>query len=373
MPRHDAVRLPVSSPMRSLCSLEGWGGGATEGTMSTLAPFSWLILALVVATTACAQAPSRSIAPLPAPPPVIPSRPSPPPMGADLRKLIAPGAEVEKIAEGFVVTEGPVWHPSGRLYFSDLSAAKTYTWNSKEGVTFFPGPGNRANGLAFDPQGRLVYCEHGGRKVSRMEPDGRIATVADRHQGRRFNAPNDLVIAPDGSIYFTDIRRNLPKGEEREIDFSGVYRLRPDGELELIDQEMESPNGINFSPDRQTLYVADTRQQKVWAFDVAADGSASRKRLFAETTPTWDPGALSHPDGLKTDVEGNVFVAVVETGVWVFDRNGRHLGIIPLPGRTTNVAFGDADGRTLYITANKGLYRLRLANPGSHVGEQPET
>ncbi len=127
---------------------------------------------------------------------------------------------------------------------------------------------------------------------------------------------------------------------------------------------MTRPEVVGFNPAGD-----NTRQQKVWAFAVAADGSASRKRLFAETTPTRDPGALSHPDGLKTDVEGNVFVAVVGTGVWVFDRNGRHLGIIPLPGRTTNVAFGDADARTLYITASTSLYRIRLANPGWDEGK----
>lgn len=286
-------------------------------------------------------------------------------MGEALRKLIAPGATVEKIANGFVFTEGPVWHPSGKLFFSDMRRNKTYTWNPKEGATLHPGPGNRANGMAFDPQGRLVFCEHGGRKLSRLEKDGRFVTVVDRYQDKRLNAPNDLVITPDGSIYFTDIRRNLPKGEAGEIDFSGVYRLWLNGETQLIDQEMDAPNGIALSPDRRTLYVADTRKQQVWAFDVAADGSVNRKRLFAETTPTWDAAsALSRPDGLKTDIEGNVYVAVVETGVWVFDWNGRHLGIIPLPEQTTNVAFGDADARTLYITASTGLYRIRLENRG---------
>ena len=286
-------------------------------------------------------------------------------MSVNLRKLLAPGARVEKVAGGFVFTEGPVWHPSGKLFFSDMRGNKTYTWNPKDGATLHPGPGNRANGMAVDPQGRLVFCEHGGRKLSRLEKDGRFVTVVDRYQDKGLNAPNDLAITPDGSIYFTDIRRNLPKGEAREIDFSGVYRLRPNGELQLIDREMDGPNGVAFSPDRKTLYVADTLEQKVWAFDVAADGSANHKRLFAETTPTWDAaGALSRPDGLKTDIAGNVYVAVVETGVWVFDRNGRHLGIIPLPEQTTNVAFGDADARTLYITASTGLYRIRLENRG---------
>ena len=306
-------------------------------------------------------------APVPSPAPAIPSRLPLPPMSPDLRNLIAPGAVVEKVAGGFAFTEGPVWHPSGRLYFSDLNGSKTYTWNPEEGAARHPGPGNRANGLAFDPQGRLVFCEHGGRKLSRLEKDGQFVTVVDRYQGRRLNAPNDLVITPDGSIYFTDIRRNLPKGEEREIEFSGVYRLRPNGELELLDQEMETPNGVAFSPDRKTLYVADTNKQQVWAFDAAVDGSVNRKRLFANTTTVWAPGQRSRPDGLKTDAKGNVYVAVVETGVWVFDKNGRHLGVIPLPEPTTNVAFGNADARTLYITASTGVYRIRLENRGSNL------
>lgn len=292
----------------------------------------------------------------------------PPPLSADLRKLLAPGAAVEKVAGGFAFTEGPVWHPSGRLYFSDIRGNQTHTWSPAEGVVRHPGPGNRANGLAFDPQGRLVFCEHGGRRLSRLEQGGQFATVVDRYQNRRLNAPNDLAITPDGSIYFTDIRRNLPRGEQREIDFSGVYRLRPDGELQLIDREMDGPNGIAFSPDHRRLYVADTFQQQVWVFDVAADGSPLGKCLFAETKPiSENPAARSHPDGLKIDVDGNVYVAVVETGVWVFDRNGRNLGVIPVPEPTTNVAFGDADGRTLYITASTGLYRIRLGKPGFEV------
>ncbi|MCI0541923.1 MAG: SMP-30/gluconolactonase/LRE family protein [Verrucomicrobiales bacterium] len=324
----------------------------------TLVLFSALVLALAMATTAWAQTSPGSIAPMPSPSPTV--LPPLPPMSTDLRKLIVAGATVEKVAGGFVFTEGPVWHPSGQLFFSDLRGNKTYTWNPKAGATLFPGPNNRANGLAFDPQGRLVYCEHGGRRVSRMEKGGHIATVVDRYQGKRLNSPNDLVITPDGSIYFTDIRHNLPQGEAREIDLSGVYRLRSNGELQLIDNEMDSPNGIAFSPDRKTLYVADTRKQQLWAFAVAADGNASHKRLFAE----WEPGVLNRPDGLKTDVKGNIYVAVVETGVWVFNKNGRHLGVIPVPEKPANVAFGDADLRTLYITASTGLYRIRLKNRG---------
>lgn len=326
-----------------------------------------LIAGLLGAVSWTRSADAQQVPPTPPVSPAVASSLPAPPMSAELRNLIAPGAAVEKVAGGFDFTEGPVWHPSGRLYFSDLRGNKTYTWSPKEGAVRHPGPGNRSNGLAFDSQGRLVFCEHGGRKLSRMEKDGQFVTVVDRYQGNRLNAPNDLVITPDGSIYFTDIRRNLPRGEEPEIEFSGVYRLRPNGELQLIDDEMDVPNGIAFSPDRKTLYVADTRRQQVWAFDIGTDGSPVEKRLFADTNPTWDqPAALSRPDGLKTDDKGNVYVAVVETGVWVFDKNGRHLGVIPLPEQTTNVAFGDADARTLYITAGTGLYRIRLENCGSN-------
>jgi len=327
----------------------------------TLVLFSGLVLALAMATAAWELTSPGSIAP---------PRPGLPPMGTDLQNLIAPGATVEKVAGGFVFTEGPVWHPSGRLFFSDLRVpgGKTYTWNPQEGATAYREPTNRGNGLAFDPEGRLVICEHGARRLTRQEKDGRIATVVDRYQGKRLNSPNDLAVTPDGSIYFTDIRRNLPKGEACELDASGVYRLRPDGELQLIDDEMETPNGIAFSPDRKRLYVADTNKQQLWAFDVAADGRAIHKRLFAETKPAWAPGLPSRPDGLKTDVKGNLYVAVVETGVWVFDKNGRHLGVIPIPEKPANVAFGDADFRTLYITASTGVYRIRLKNRGWVVG-----
>lgn len=291
-------------------------------------------------------------------------------MGADLRDLIASGAVVEKIAGGLGFTEGPLWHPSGRLFFSDIRLSKTCTWSASEGVTVYRDPTNRSNGLAFDAEGRLVFCEHGGRRLSRREADGRIVTVVDRYQGQRLNAPNDLTIAPDGSIYFTDISRNLPRGEAREIDFSGVYRLRPNGELQLLDREMEEPNGVAFSPGRETLYVADSsrQRQEVWAFDVAADGNVSRKRLFTAIPPAVEPSQARRPDGLKSDIEGNVYVAVVGgPGVWVFDRQGRQLGVIPVPEPAANVAFGDADGRTLYITATTSLYRLRLRHRGSHL------
>lgn len=309
------------------------------------------------------------IAPMRSPSSIVSPPPPPLPLSADLRKLIAPGATVEKVAGGFIFTEGPVWRPSGQLFFSDIHGNKTYKWNLKEGATPYREPSNKANGLAFDPQGRLVFCEHSGRRLSRIEKDGRLVTVVDRYQGKRLSSPNDLAITPDGSIYFTDPPYNLPKGETREIDFSGVYRLRPNGEMQLIDKEMDCPNGLAFSPDRKTLYVADTTRQQLWAFDVAADGSASHKRLFAEMNPTGEPGLLNRPDGLKTDVKGNIYVAVVETGVWVFDKNGRHLGVIPVPEKPANVAFGDADFRTLYITAHTALYRIRLKNRGSVVGK----
>lgn len=302
--------------------------------------------------------------------PAVRSNLSPPPLSENLRDLIAPGAAVEKVAGDFGFTEGPVWHPSGRLYFSDMRLSKTYTWNATEGATVYRDSTNQSNGLAFDSKGRLVFCEHGGRRVSRQEEDGRIVTVVDRYQGKRLNAPNDLTIASDGSIYFTDISRNLPKGEEREIDFSGVYRLQTTGELQLIDQEMDEPNGIAFSPERKTLYVADSsrQRQQVWAFDVATDGRTSRKRLFTAIPPASAPGQAKRPDGLKTDVNGNVYVGVVGgSGVWVFDRQGRHLGTIPIPEPTTNIAFGDADSRTLYITASTGVYRIRLKNGGSNL------
>ncbi len=280
------------------------------------------------------------------------------PSSAGLAQVLAPGARVEKVAGDFAFTEGPVWHRDGYLLFTDIPRSRIMKWHPTEGVSIFREPSQQANGLIFDRQGRLVAAEHAARRVSRTEANGAITSVADRHDGKRLNSPNDLVEARDGALYFTDPPYGLPQQKEgRELEVNGVYRLAPDGTLTLVADDFERPNGLAFSPDGTTLYVADTAKQHVRAFDVQANGTLANGRVFGTMTP-W-PGAQGGPDGMKVDAEGRVFVTGAG-GVWVFEANGAILGVIETPEVPSNCAFGDADGKALYITARTGLYRVRI-------------
>lgn len=264
---------------------------------------------------------------------------------------------VEKVAGEFKFTEGPVWVAAkNELLFSDIPADRIVRFDGATAATFRE-PSNNSNGLTLDKQGRLIACEHGARRVSRTEADGRVVTLADRFEGKRLNSPNDVVVRSDGAIYFTDPPYGV-KPEDRELDFQGVYRLSPDGAtLTLVVRDFVKPNGLAFSPDESRLYVADTERGHIRVFDVASDGALSGGRVFAET-----PNA----DGMKVDTKGNVF-CTAKPGVMVFDPAGRHLGTIIAPERPANCAFGDPDWRSLYITARTGLYRIRLNVPGIRV------
>jgi sugar lactone lactonase YvrE len=275
-----------------------------------------------------------------------------------LTQVLAPGATVEKIAGDFGFTEGPVWHTDGYLLFTDIPRNRIMKWHPTEGVSVFREPSQQANGLIFDRQGRLVAAEHAARRVSRTEADGRVVGLVERYDGKRFNSPNDVVEARDGALYFTDPPYGLPEQKEgRELEVNGVYRFAPDGTLVLLVDDFERPNGLAFSPGGQTLYIADTARQHVRAFDVRADGSLANDRVFGDMTPA--PGARGGPDGMKVDGQGRVFVTGAG-GVWVFDASGTVLGVIETPEAPANCAFGDADGKALYITARTGLYRVRL-------------
>lgn len=297
-----------------------------------------------------------------------------------LDAIIAPGTKIEKIAEGFIFTEGPVWLPSGELLFSDPNANRIYRWSPNAGVSTFressgysgadvaeyrqPG----SNGLALDAQGRLTICEHGNRRVSRLESDGSITVLADRFEGRRLNSPNDLVYRSDGALFFTDPPFGLPRvydDPRREQAHFGVYCLR-DGRLQLISTDLEGPNGIALSPDEKCLYVANWDEQRkiVMRFDLAADGTLNRGRVFFDMTAAPGEEALDGLDGVKVDQCGNVFVSG-PGGVWVISPDGKHLGTIVGPELPANFAWGDADRRTLYLAARSGLYRIRLRNPGA--------
>lgn len=292
--------------------------------------------------------------------------------------LVPRDAVMEVLAEGFRWSEGPVWdRAAGRVLFSDVPNNVVHAWSEKGGLSSFlkpsgytgpEGGGGRepgANGLAFDVKGRLVLCQHGDRRLSRLE-DGRFATLADRFEGKRFNSPNDLVIAADGSIYFTDPPYGLTKTFDdpgREIGWNGVYRLAPDGRVSVLVKDLRAPNGIGLSPDGRILYVgqSDPSRPVVMAYDLAKDGAASNGRIFFDTMPLRKNGP-GGPDGLKVDRGGNVFTTG-PGGVVVVSPKGEYLGTIVTGVPTANCAFGD-DGSTLYLTANDKLCRVRTTTKG---------
>ncbi len=289
--------------------------------------------------------------------------------------LVPVDARIEKLADGFVFTEGPVWIQSeSRLLFSDVRANTIYSWTEDEGVSPFIDPvfegdvtGRRSissNGLTLDSAGQLIICEHGNRLISRLEDDGTRTTIVDNYEGRRLNSPNDAVYGLDGSLYFTDPPYGLEGLEEspmRELDFNGIYRLSPDGYLELLFADQTRPNGIALSPDERTLYVANSdANDKVWyAYDLDDDG-VSNQRVFYDVNDQTAPGAA---DGMTVDLAGHIF-ATGPGGVWVFAPDGTHLGTIQLDEVVANAAWGD-DGSTLYMTASTGLYRIRLTTEGA--------
>lgn len=292
----------------------------------------------------------------------------------EINRLIPAAARIEKLADGFAFTEGPVWHRGPEhLMFSDLRSNAVHLWTEDGGVRTFMQPvfegesdtdSVGSNGLNIDAESRLILMEHGNRQVSRRERDGSITVLADRYQGRRLNSPNDSAWKSDGWLYFTDPPYGLAGLEEdpaRELDFNGIYRLGPEGQLELLERNQSRPNGIAFSPDESVLYVANSdAANKVWyAYDVQADGRLGPGRVFYDVNDQNEAGAA---DGLKVDVEGNLF-ASGPGGVWIISPDGRHLGTIKPDEVPANVAWGD-DGSTLYMTARTGLYRIRLSTSG---------
>jgi gluconolactonase len=267
-----------------------------------------------------------------------------------------------------------VWsRQGGYLLLSDLPSNVVLKWQAGRalelflsrsgysGTEPFTGELPGSNGLAFDPGGRLVLCEHGDRRITRLEADGRRTVLANRYEGRRLNSPNDLVFNSKGDLYFTDPPFGLPRGADdpaRELDFSGVFRLDPGGRLTLLTQALSGPNGIALSPSEKTLYVADTAGPRSgwFAYDVNEDGTLAKGRAFA-ATPAWARARIGVHDGLKTDLAGNVF-ASGPGGIHVFAPDGTHLGSIEVAEPATNVAWGD-DGSVLYITSSTALYRIQ--------------
>jgi gluconolactonase len=301
-----------------------------------------------------------------------------------LDALLGPAPRLERVAKGFTFTEGPVWVAEGKggghLLFSDpnenvihrfapglvdgaLSVYRTKSGYKGVDIALYRQPGS--NGLALDAEGRLTICEHGNRRVTRLEKNGALTVLADRYQGKRLNSPNDLTYRSDGALFFTDPPFGLPEfgaDPRRELDVTGVYCLK-DGELRLVSSDLTGPNGIAFSPDERFLYVAnwDPAKKVVMRYEVRSDGSLANGAVFFDMGAAEGAEAL---DGIEVDRAGNLFVSG-PGGTWVLASDGRHLGTLIGPELAANFAFGDADGRSLYLAARTGLYRLRLAGSGS--------
>ncbi|MFO0829869.1 MAG: SMP-30/gluconolactonase/LRE family protein [Phycisphaerales bacterium] len=302
-----------------------------------------------------------------------------------LDDVIRPDATLEKLADGFGFCEGPVWVPQTKsLLFSDpnqnvihrlapdgaVSIYRTKSGYAGPDIGEYRQPGS--NGLALDPEGRLLMCEHGNRRVSRLEPNGAVTVLADRFEGKRLNSPNDIVCRSDGAIFFTDPPFGLPKvydDPRKELRHEGVYCLK-DGKLALVSADLRGPNGIALSPDESKLYVAnwDESRKIVMRYDLASDGSLSNGVVFFDMTSA--PGAEAL-DGMKIDVRGDVFVSG-PGGVWIISPAGKHLGTLECPELPANMAWGD-DGRSLYLAARTGLYRVRTFVPGFTPTPRPST
>ena len=301
-----------------------------------------------------------------------------------LNALVPADAALEILAEGFDWTEGPVWVPAlGSVLFSDIPPNSIYAWTEDDSARLYLRPsgytGNversgevGSNGLVLDAEGHLVLAQHGDRRIARLDapldaPTPTYTTVIDRYDGKRFNSPNDLAYHSSGALYFTDPPYGLEQRMDdpaKEIDFQGVYRLAPDGTVTLLADDLSRPNGIAFSPDEQTLYVANSDPERaIWmAYDVEPDGSIANGRVFFDATAFVQEGKPGLPDGLKIDQNGNLF-ATGPGGVLVFDPDGTHLGTLNTTQATSNCAFGN-DGSTLYITADMFLLRIGLSTKG---------
>lgn len=295
-------------------------------------------------------------------------------------QLVEPGAVIELLVERkFEWSEGPVWDaPNRRVLFSDIPRNMIWEWSEAGGLkkflqpsgytgsTPFTGREPGSNGLTFNKAGELVMCQHGDRRIAKLSGE-QFVTLADRYQGKRLNSPNDLVIKSNGDVYFTDPPYGLPKGADdpaKELEFQGVYRLRANGELTLLTRELSRPNGLAFSPDEQTLYVANSDPNKaiVMAYPVKGDGTLGAGKLFFDATPAAQAKKPGLPDGMKISRDGTIW-ATGPGGVLVYSSAGKHLGTLATGVPTANVAFGD-DGSTLYITADKNLARVRTRVKG---------
>lgn len=281
------------------------------------------------------------------------------PLSPKFSELIGDDAKLEIVATGFGFTEGPMWDPAGFLYVSDETINKifrVYPSGKKEEVIALGDP----DGNTFDRQHRLIDCASVLRAIIEVTSDGKYKVLADHYEGKRFNSPNDVIVGPDGALYFTDPTLDLVAGEKQEIPFQGVYRLDEKGNVRLLTRDLTQPNGLAFSPDGKKFYVDDSAERNIRVYDASADGSVSNGHIFGE-----EPGGKNDgvPDGVKVDKNGNLFVTG-PGGIWVWDAKGNHLGTIVTPEQPANLTWGDKEYRTLYITATTSVYRLTTKTQG---------
>ena len=295
-----------------------------------------------------------------------------------LNDLVEPDVAVEQIATGFVFTEGPLWDNRDKtLYFSDVRTGILRAWSEDGGSVKVVRQGEAngiSNGNAWNRDGNLLTCEHAGRRISRTLPDGTVGTVVDRWEASRLNSPNDVVTALNGDILFTDPAYGLrqPDGSivGQEYAFRGVFRYSVEtGALQALARDFETPNGLALTDDDSTMYVCDTQPGLIHSFDVEADGSLTNGRVFCEAQHGDSRG---RPDGMKLDSQGNVYLAAnTAEGIWVFDPQGKLLGFIGIGENPANLAWGGDDWRTMYVTAQTSVYRLRMKVPGQRVRFTP--
>ncbi len=299
-------------------------------------------------------------------------------LDARFDQLVPRDAKLEIVASDIIWAEGPVWDKEGKfLLFSDAPRNSAFKWSEKEGKKLFLKPSGYtgsaeftgrepgSNGLTFDQQHRLILCQHGNRRISRLEKDGKFTPLAERYEGKRLNSPNDLVFKSNGDLYFTDPPYGLPKTFDdpgRELAFAGVFRLAKNGKLTLLTDENKAPNGIAFSPDEKILYVSDSVRKLWMAYPVLHDGKLGKGRVLFDANKI-SAGMPGVPDGIKVDVHGNLWAAA-PSGIFVIAPDGTLLGRFDLGSPTGNCAWGE-DGSTLFVTSNHNLYRVRLNTRGA--------
>ena len=269
------------------------------------------------------------------------------------QSLLDPDAQVEEIATGILQPEGPVWKDNIGLLFSDIKGNKIYKWTAETGKQIYINPSDSTNGLTYDSDGMLVAGQMGLRRIVRFENDGKQVSLAERYNGKRFSSPNDLIVKSNGDIFFTDPDFNIPKGQNKELEFNGIYRINTTGNIQLL-AKLTLPNGICFSPDEKILYVNDSQAHKIYKWDIVDDSTITNKELFY-TIPV-----NGYADGMKADTDGNIY-CTCSSAVWVISPSGELIGKIDLPNNVSasNCTWGEEDNRTLFITAGSSVFRVR--------------